>query len=210
MRTAAGALLLVLATALPAGAESPTEDIQQYTERVLQLIQDARLREQDTLEALRAAVRRVAIQIFGAPEAAKGVLGRHWETLTPAERDDFTYLFAELLEATYIARMEHARAESGGSVRVHYVGELVEGDLADVRARVTSRRGRDMRVDARLVRRGGRWLVYDVLVEEVSLVGNYRAQFDRIIRKSGYAGLVDVVRAKRDELWQARRRAPTE
>ena len=195
-------MALVLAIADAAWSQSPTEDMQAYTERVLQLIQDATLREMDTLEALQAAVRKVAIQIFGAPDAAKAVLGRHWETLTPAERDDFVQLFAELLEATYIARMDGT-----GGVRVRYVGELVEGDLADVRARVFTRKGQEVKVDTRLVRRDGRWLVYDFLIEHISVVGNYRAQFDRIIRRSGYEELVRVVRAKRDELLKSKRAA---
>ncbi len=202
MRAALAALALLLAAAGPAWAESPTDQMQEYTERVLQLIQDAALREKDTLEALQAAVRKVAIRIFGATEAAKGVLGRHWEARSPAERDDFVQLFAELLEATYIARMD-----GDGGVRIRYVGELVEGDRADVRARVFTRKGREVTVDARLVHHDGRWLVYDLTVEQVSLVGNYRAQFDRIIRKSGYEELVRLVRAKRDQLLHSKRAA---
>jgi phospholipid transport system substrate-binding protein len=174
--------------------------MQQYTERVLQLIQDTVLREKDTIEALQAAVRKVTIQVFGAPEAAQGVLGRHWEELTPAERDDFVLLFAEFLEAIYISRMDRE-----GGLRVRYVGELVEGDRADVRARVFTKRGHEVTVDARLVRRDGRWLVFDVAVERISLVVNYRAQFDRVIRKSGYAELARLIRVKRDELLKSKR-----
>lgn len=202
MRAALVAVGLVFTVASGAEAESPTVEMQAYTEQVLQLIQDAVLREKDTLEALQAAVRKVTIQIFGAPEAAEGALGRHWEELTPAERDDFIQLFAEFLEAIYIARMD-----SEGGLRVRYVGELVEGDRADVRARVFTRKGHEMTVDARLVRRDGRWLVYDIAVESISLVGNYRAQFDRVIRKSGYAELVRLIRVKRDQLLKSKRAA---
>ena len=202
MRAALVALALVLASPDRAWPESPTEDMRQYTERVLQLIQDAALREKDTIEALQAAVRKVAIQVFGAPEAAQGALGRHWEGLTPAERDDFVLLFAEFLEAIYISRMD-----SEGGLRVRYVGELVEGDRADVRARVSTRKGHEVTVDVRLVHRDSRWLVYDVSIEQISLVGNYRAQFDRVIRKSGYAELVRLIRAKRDELLRSKRAA---
>jgi phospholipid transport system substrate-binding protein len=193
---------LVLIVAGRAEAESPTGDMQAYTERVLQLIQDTVLREKDTIEALQAAVRKVTIQVFGAPEAAEGALGRHWEELTPAERDDFVQLFAEFLEAIYISRMD-----SEGGLRVRYVGELVEGDRADVRARVFTKKGHEMTVDARLVHRDGRWLVYDIAVERVSLVSNYRSQFDRVIRKSGYAELVRLIRVKRDELLRSKRAA---
>jgi len=191
---------LVLIAAGRAEAQSPTGDIQAYTEHILRLIQDAALREKDTLEALQAAVRKVAIQIFGAPEAAEGALGRHWEALTPAERDDFIQLFAEFLEAIYIARMD-----SEGGLRVRYVGELVEGDRADVRARVFTKKGQEVTVDARLVHRDGRWLVYDIAVESISLVGNYRSQFDRVIRKSGYAELARLIRVKRDQLLKSKR-----
>lgn len=202
MRRVAAALALVLAAAGPAWPESPTEEMRQYTEQLLQLIQDVVLREKDTIEALQAAVRKVAIQVFGAPEAAEVALGRHWEELTPAERDDFVQLFAEFLEAIYISRMDRE-----GGLRVRYVGELVEGDRADVRARVFTRKGDEVTVDARLVRRDGRWLVYDVVVEQISLVANYRAQFDRVIRKSGYPELARLIRVKRDELLRSKRAA---
>ena len=212
MTRALAAALLVLALAGPVLAQapapptvappaaSPMAEMQRYTEEVLRLIQDAALREKDTVAALQTALRRVALQIFGAPEAARAVLGRHWEARTPAERDEFAQLFVDLLEATFVARMD-GRA----SFRVRYVGELVEGDRADVRALVFNRKGREMTVEARLARRDGRWLVYDVTVDRVSLVANYRAQFDRIIQKSGYAEMLRLVRAKRDQLLAAKR-----
>jgi phospholipid transport system substrate-binding protein len=204
------ALVLGLALAPPAPAQapapaagprsSPTEHMQQYMEQMLRLIQDTALREKDTLEALHAAVRRAALQFFGAPEAARAVLGRHWEARTPAERDEFAQLFVDLLEATYIARMD-----GRSSFKIRYVGELIEGERADVRALVFNKRGQEMTVEARLARRDGRWLVYDVTIEKISLVANYRAQFGRVIEKSGYPELLRLVRAKRDQLLAAKR-----
>jgi phospholipid transport system substrate-binding protein len=185
-------------------AQSPTEDMQQYTEHVVRLLRDVTVREKDTLGALQAAVARMALQIFGAPEAAREVLGAHWDARTPAERDEFTRLFAELLEATYLSQVDTL-----GGVRIRYVGEIIEGDRAEVRARLLGRKTQDVTVDARLVRRGDRGLVYDVAIGGVSLAGNYRAQFDRVIRRSSYPELVRQVTAKRDELL-ARRRAPQE
>jgi phospholipid transport system substrate-binding protein len=87
--------------------------------------------------------------------------------------------------------------------------ELVEGDRAEVRARLLGKNSREVTVDARLIRRGERWLVRDIVIGGVSLAGNYRAQFDRIIRRSSFAELIHQVTAKRDELL-ARRRAPAE
>ena len=94
-------------------------------------------------------------------------------------------------------------------MKIRYVGEIVEGDRAEVRARLLGKKNREVTVDARLVRRGERWFVWDVAIAGVSLIGNYRAQFDRIVRRSSYVELVSQVTAKRDELL-ARRRAPQE
>lgn len=202
-RALAVAIVLALAAG-PARAQSPTEDMQQYTEEVIRLIRDVSLREKDSLGALQEAVRRIAFQIFGAPEAARAALGPHWAARTPAEQDDFTRLFAELLEATYLGQVDTL-----GGVKIRYVGEIIEGDRADIRARLLGRKNREVTADARLVRRGDRWLIYDVTLDGVSLIGNYRAQFDRIIRRSSYPELVRQVTAKRDELLK-RRRAPAE
>lgn len=174
--------------------------MQQYTEQVIRLIRDASVRERDTLAALQDAVRRAALQIFGAREAARHVLGPHWEARTPGQQEEFAQLFTELLEATYLSHID-----TQGGVKIRYVGELIEGDQADVRARLTTRKGRELQVETRLVRQSGRWLVWDVAVDGVSLIGNYRVQFDRIIRRSSYDDLVARVRLKRDELLAARR-----
>ncbi len=203
-RAVLAVLLTLLAHADPALAQSPTQDMQQYTEEVVRLIRDVSSREKDTIGALQAAVARMALQVFGAPEAAREVLGPHWAARTPAEQDEFTRLFAELLEATYLSQVDGI-----GGVKIRYVGELVEGDRAEVRARLLGKNSREVTVDARLIRRGERWLVRDIVIGGVSLTGNYRAQFDRIIRRSSYAELIRQVAAKRDELL-ARRRAPAE
>jgi phospholipid transport system substrate-binding protein len=203
---AAALALTVLALApAPTRAQSPTEDMQQYTDEVARVIRDVGSREQDTLGALQDAMRRLAFQIFGAPEAAREVLGRHWEERTPLEQEDFIKLFAELLEATYLAQIDTL---GGGQVKIRYLGELIEGNRADVRARLTGAKSRDVVVDARLVRRGERWLVWDVSIEGVSIIGNYRAQFERIIRRSSYPELVRQVTAKRDDLLKRKRALP--
>jgi phospholipid transport system substrate-binding protein len=198
-------VLVILIAISPALAQSPTADMRQYTDEVVRLIHDVTTREKDTLGALQAAVARMVLQIFGAPEAAREALGAHWAERTPAEQDEFTHLFAELLEATYLAQVDGI-----AGVKIRYVGEIVEGDRAEVRARLFGKKNREVTVDARLVRRGERWLVHDVIVGGVSLVGNYRAQFDRVIRREGYAGLVRQVSTRRDELLARRRSTPVD
>ena len=139
----------------------------------------------------RAAVRRIAEQIFDFEETARRALARHWRTRTPEERREFVALFADLLERAYIGRIESYAGE-----RVTYAGDTVEGNVATVRTRLTTREGTEVPVDYRMRRADGRWLVYDVVIEGVSLVANYRSQFNRIIETSSYEELVSRMRAQ--------------
>jgi len=186
--TTAAAVLLLLAAA-PASA-GPTDQLREYTEQVIKVLDDPALARQDR----RAAVRKIAHEAFDVTETAKRVLARHWQARTPAEREEFTQLFADLLERTYIARMD----EYGGE-RIRYVGESLDRDLAAVRARIVTRAGTEVPVESRMVLRGERWLIYDVLIENVSLIANYRSQFDRIVRTNSYEELVRRLKLKRDE-----------
>jgi phospholipid transport system substrate-binding protein len=176
----------------------PTEQLREYTDQVIKVLDDPALARGDR----RAAIRKIAHEAFDVNETARRVLARHWQARTPAERDEFTQLFADLLERTYIARLD----EYGGE-RIRYVGESIDGELATVRARIVTRAGVEVPVESRMVRRGERWLIYDVLIENVSLVANYRSQFDRIVRSSSYEELVRRLKQKRDEFLNDQARA---
>ena len=193
---AAGAMLSLLVGA-PAWA-GPTDQLREYTDQVIKILDDPALARGDR----RAAVRKIAHEAFDVTETARRVLARHWQARTPAERDEFTQLFADLLERTYIARLD----EYGGE-RIRYVGESIDGELATVRARIVTHVGVEVPVESRMVRRGERWLIYDVLIENVSLVANYRSQFDRIVRSSSYEELVRRLKQKRDEFLNDQARA---
>jgi len=183
------AVALVVLTAAPAWA-GPTDQLREYTDQVVKVLDDPAMARQDR----RAAVRKIAHEAFDVAETAQRVLARHWQARTPAEREEFTQLFADLLERTYIARMD----EYGGE-RIKYVGESIDGKLASVRARIMTRTGTEVAVESRMNLKGDRWLIYDVLIENVSLVANYRSQFDRIVRSSSYEELVRRLKTKRDE-----------
>lgn len=183
----AGAIVFGLATG--AGAGAPTDQVREYSDQVLKVLDDPGLKPQDR----RAAVRRIAVEIFDVSETARRALGHHWQGRTPTERDEFVQLFADLLERTYIARID----EYGGE-RIRYVGESVDGDYAAVRARILTKKGTEVPVESRMIRRGERWFIYDILIENISLIGNYRAQFDRIIRTSSFGDLIKRLREKRD------------
>ncbi len=124
-------------------------------------------------------------------EAAQRALGPHWARRTPAERREFVGLFEGLLERGYLSRI----GEYGGE-RVQYVGERIDGDHATVRAVIVTQKGTQVPVEARVLRRDGLWKMYDVLIENVSLVASYRSQFDRVIRTSSYEELIRRLKAK--------------
>jgi len=182
---------LGLCVAAYAWAGEPTDQARQYTDQVLKVLQQPALKPTERQEA----VRKVAIEIFDVSETAKRALGRHWQARTPAEREEFTRLFAELLESTYISKIDFY-----GGEQLKYVGESVDGDFAVVRATILRRQGADVPVEARMLRRSDRWYIYDIAVEGISLISNYRAQFDRLIQTSSYDELVRRLRRKRDEV----------
>jgi len=188
---ALGALALLLVTA-PASAATPTETLKAYGDVVLKILDDPALKAPERKQDRRAAVRKVAEEVFDIQETAKRALGPHWQQRTPAEREEFTQLFADLMESTYIARIDEY-----GSEKIRYTGEKVDGDTAIVQTRVLTKKGTEAPVDARMIRRGDKWYIYDVMIEGVSLVGNYRTQFDRIIRSSSYAELVKRLRDRK-------------
>ena len=141
----------------------------------------------------RTAVRKVAEEMFDLSETAKRALGRHWQSRTPAEREEFTRLFADLLEKTYLSKISLY-----GGERVSYVSESIDSDFATVRAKILRKQGGEVPVEARMLRRGDRWHIYDMSVEGISLIGNYRSQFNAVIQKSSYEQLVQRLRATQE------------
>jgi phospholipid transport system substrate-binding protein len=182
-----------------AWAGPPTEQLRAYTDQVLKVLENPAL----TLPERRAAVRNLAAEAFDVSETAKRALGLHWQQRTPAERDEFVRLFANLLEQTYISRID----EYGGE-RITYVGEQIDGDMATVRARIVTKKGGEVSVESRLLRKEDRWLIYDVLIENISLIGNYRSQFDRIIRTASYEDLVKRLKTRNEFLNEKQTSAP--
>ena len=144
-----------------------------------------------TLLQRREAVRVLAAAAFDTTETAQRALGVHWQQRTPAERAQFVKLFANLLEQTYVSRID----EYGGE-HLEYIDEQVDGDKATVRARVITSKGTEVAVESRVIQKGDRWLIYDILIENLSMISNYRSQFDRVIRTSSYGELVKRLQAR--------------
>lgn len=184
------AVLAVLAVSVPAWAGAPTDQVRQYTDQVQKILEDPAMRSVDK----RAAVRKVAIEIFDVNETARRALGPHWQTRNAAERDEFVQLFADLLERTYISKIDLY-----GGERLRYMSEAIDGEFAIVRAKVVTAKGVEVPVEARMLKRTDNWLIYDITIENVSLIGNYRTQFDRIIRTASFQELVRRLKENRDQ-----------
>ena len=192
--------LLVLGVTTTATAGPPTDQVRQYTDHVQRILDDASLQQSDK----KAAVRKVAEQVFDVNETAKRALGPHWQRRSPAEQEEFVGLFADLLERTYIAKIDLY-----GGERLQYTGETLDGEFAVVRAKVVTKQRVEVPVEARMHRRGDRWLIYDISIENVSLIGNYRSQFDRIIRSASFDELLRRLKTKRDEFLPTKDSRPT-
>ena len=169
---------------------SPTQVVQQATEHVLQVLQDAELAAPAVQEQRRVEVQRIADRLFDFPEMARRALAIHWRDRTPQEQGEFVVVFKQLLARAYLGKLENYSGE-----QIVYVGETVDGDFATVRSKIVTSRGAEIPVDYRLHLVGSRWAVYDVAVQGVSFVANYRGQFDKIIRSSSYSSLMRDLRA---------------
>ncbi len=178
-----------------AAAGVPTDQLRGATDRVLKVLQDPELKQPAKTDARRQQIRAIADEIFDWGETGKRALARHWQGRNPAERQEFSTLFADLIERSYVSKIEQYSGE-----RIAYVGETVEGDQATVRTKLITKSNTEIPIDYRMQKEGDRWRAYDVVIEGVSLVSNYRTQFNRIIQQSGYAELVNKLKAKQEEL----------
>jgi len=192
----AAALVLAVTTltARPALAGVPTDQLRAQIDRVLKTLEDPELKKENRAKDRRAAVRKIANDIFDFSETARRSLGRHWQGRTQAERDEFVQLFSDLLERSYISKIE-----TYGGEKISYLGDTVEGDQAKVQTKLVTKNG-DIPIEYRMHKVGDRWLVYDVVIEGVSLVANYRTQFNKIIQTSSFQELMNKMKNKQQEL----------
>jgi phospholipid transport system substrate-binding protein len=170
-------------------AGAPLEKIRQTVDTVLTIANNTALQPQER----RMQIRQAVLQRFGFEEMAQRSLGQHWRPLTPQQRQEFVELFTDLMERSYMARIESYKAGSQG---VRYPKEDIDGDRAVVHTEIISARDLPIMIDYTLLHKDGDWKVYDIVIEGVSLVNNYRIQFNTIILKDSYAGLVKQMRTK--------------
>lgn len=184
----------VLLAASDAAAGPPTDQVRGSIDRVLKILTDPELKKEAKTGERRAQIRAVAQEIFDFSEISQRSLARHWTGRTPAERQEFVALFGDLLEHSYISKIESFSGE-----KITYAGEVPDGDQAVVKTRIVTKQGVEIPVDYRMFVKADRWRAYDVNIEGVSLVSNYRTQFNTVIQRNGYPDLVAKLKAKQAE-----------
>lgn len=186
----AGASLLLIGVASAATVlESPTEIVRGTINEVLRILEDPKLKDPLQLKPRRKLLEQVIGSRFDYQEMSKRSLAAYWNQLNDAERTDFVELFKAFLSDRYAAKIEGYSGE-----QVAYLKERIEGSYAEVRTKLVSSKV-EVPMDYRLIAKDGKWYAYDIIVDGVSLVKNYRSQFTGIIRSSSYA---DLVRRLRD------------
>ena len=196
-RWVVGIVVLGLLTGA-AGAGEPLDKIRETVEEVLSVLGDETLQAPERRELRRGKLRQAVQQRFGLEEMARRALGRHWRDLSADQRQEFVALFSDLLERSYIGRIEG----TGAGSQVAYPRETIADDgFASVLTVITNRLGSQVEVEYRLLRRDGTtpWEVYDIVIEGVSLINNYRTQFNNIIHRTSYDGLVKQLRLKQEQ-----------
>jgi len=190
----------LVASAADSPAFMPRDMVQGAVARVIATLEEAMFNQPGealtavgpNAERVRGEIRRIATDLFDFDEVARRALSRHWAGRTRAEQTEFTSLFTDLLERSYVGKIETYSGE-----KIVYTGEVVDGNYATVRSRIITRRRTDTALDYRMHEIDGRWKVYDVLIDGVSFVSTYRSEFNRVIQSSSYEELIERLRKKR-------------
>lgn len=175
---------------------SITDDVKRTVDDIIKIVSDKEMKKAASEQKRRAAIKKALSHIFDHQEMAKRSLGKHWNQRTPNERKQFVDLFASLLENSYAGKIESYNNE-----KVVYLKETVDDSYAEVKSKIINQKQDEFTVDYRLYKAAnGKWMVYDVVIEGVSLVSNYRTQFNKIIAANGYPELVKKLQTKSNEL----------
>lgn len=186
---ASAVLLSVYANTVQAGA--PTEQVRQTADKVLQVLQDPQFKSNSNAAQRRDQLTQILASRFDFAEMAKRSLGANWQKGSAAEQQQFVRLFTNLLENSYIGQIEAYSGE-----KINYGRESVEQNQADVETKIVTKKGEEVSVNYKLKADGGNWKVYDVVIENVSLVNNFRNQFNRMLAKGSFADLITQLETK--------------
>lgn len=193
LRRMLGCVFLFFGSGIAQAADSPLALVRQTTERAVAVLNNPALQGEAHAQERRENFWQIVLPTFDSHEIAKRCLGPHWSELTTAQQQEFGSLFIELVKRAYQGALDQQTKEA----QFFFDEERVEGDIAEVDTRILSPSlEKALSVTYRLRRADDKWLIYDVVAENVSLVRNYRNQFNRLLKNASYEGLVQALRRK--------------
>jgi len=172
-------------------ADSPTAQIKATVDQVIQILTDTQLQGEAKKQERRKRLREAIFVRFDFQQMSQRSLGAQWQRRTPEEQAEFIKVFGDLLEQTYVDKIESYNNE-----KFIFTNERIDGAYAEVSSKMRNSKGEEFSINYKLHRAGEDWRVYDLVIENVSLVNNYRSQFNRILSTSTYDELVMKLKRK--------------
>ena len=172
-------------------AGEPTQQIKQTTDKILSILSNPSLKGPAQAEERKKVIGQTVDERFDWEEMSRRSLARHWAERTPEEKKEFLGLFRDLLERTYLDKVDDYSGEA-----VTYEGDTIDGNYASVKLKIVTSKGKEIPVEYRVMKKQTHWFVYDITIEGVSLVNNYRSQFNSILSKSPYSELLKKLKDK--------------
>jgi phospholipid transport system substrate-binding protein len=190
----AASIVLSFLVVMTAFAGAPTEQTKETVDKVFAVISDPNLKAPSKQQERREKLRQLIYPRFDFTEMAKRSLGPHWGRRSPQEQQEFVRVFTGLLESAYVDQIESANGD-----KVVYGREQMDGENAIVFTKVQTNKGEEVAINYKLHQVGGDWKVYDVVVEDISLVNNYRSQFNRVLANASFDELMRRLQNKGPE-----------
>ena len=186
-------MLIILTLLVPCivAAGEPTDRIKAVTDRLLAIISSPEGNTPEDWKARKRMIRETVDQVFDWEAFSRRALANYWSQMSSEEKKEFVHLFSQLIEQTYIDKTKQYSGE-----KVLFLGERIDGKYGEVHTKVVTKDGREIKVDYRVFKKAEGWYVYDIYVEGVSFVNNYRVQFNNIITRSSYEGLIKRLKEK--------------
>ena len=177
----------------PAWADDPMSVVKGTVDQALEVLRD----KQAPLAQRQDKLRQIVAGTFDFTEMAKSALGYHWKTITPAQQQEFTSAFVAFIEDSYLSKINDYRGQ-----QVSFLRSTNEGpQYAQVATDIIQPGGKDsIHVNYRLLQEGNTWKIYDVTVDAISIIANYRNQFNRVMNNKGYDTLIADLKAKQAAL----------
>jgi phospholipid transport system substrate-binding protein len=199
-RVLAAAGIFCLLASAAWSSESATDELRATHEKIQILMQDTQVKSEAKKRDRRVQLRQTLARRFDFPEMGKRSLGSHWQGRTKQERTEFVKLFTDLAQASYLGQIDPSLNQ-----RFVYLREIRDGEFSEVATKIVPLKGEDLAVNYKLRSDNGHWRIYDLIVENVSVVNNYRSQFNRVLHGASFTDLLEKLREIRVDQLQAKK-----